>query len=146
MRIFLFVHHFSKISSAIFRHSQFSKEIQFAFNRNLLLVIGLLLLFTYSSFAQSNETKKIVELENEKLKSEIEELKKEKEAWLKEKELLNSQKSEDSNLIDTKTEIDRRKSSEENFFKLEENIVVTASKKEQRLSDAPAAVYIITEK
>lgn len=35
---------------------------------------------------------------------------------------------------------------DEDFFRLEENIVVTAAKKEQKVSDAPAAVYVITEK
>jgi iron complex outermembrane receptor protein len=87
--------------------------------------------------------RKELEDENERLRSEVKELKKEKEELLKEK--LQEKKKVDE-AVEPNSEMNRKKNSEEDFFKLEENIVTTVSKKEQKVSDAPAAIYVITEK
>jgi outer membrane cobalamin receptor len=106
----------------------------------------LILLFLIApAIIESQDLKKdrpSLEEENEKLKSEIQELKKERDELLKEKGKEIPEAKESDNSSDTKTRLKQ----EEDFFKLEENIVTTASRKEQKISDAPAAIYIITDK
>ena len=108
--------------------------------------IFLILLFLLAPvIIESQDLKKdkpSLEEENEKLKSEIQELKKERDELLKEKRKEIPEGKESDNSSDTKTTLKQ----EEDFFKLEENIVTTASRKEQKISDAPAAIYIITDK
>ena len=67
----------------------------------------------------------------------------EKTQILKEIEELNKKKE---SLQKKFKKLDKESKKEEDFFKLEETIVTTASKKEQKISEAPAAVYIVTEK
>ncbi|HRG48283.1 MAG TPA: TonB-dependent receptor [Leptospiraceae bacterium] len=87
--------------------------------------------------------KKSLEAENERLRSEVRELKKEKEELIKKN---NSEKKKAEESSEALPDSQERNNSEEDFFKLEENIVTTVSKKEQKVSDAPAAIYVITEK
>lgn len=103
-----------------------------------------LLVFSISIFAQEvAQDKKKLEEENEKLKTEIQDLKKERDELLKEKQQSVKKKEEEKESLENSNQ---PKKSEEEFFKLEENIVTTVSKKEQKASEAPAAIYVITEK
>lgn len=86
------------------------------------------------------------------------ELKKEKESLEKEIELINQKKKKLEDKIESiensikenqtskDSNVKERNFKEEDFFKLEDNIVITASRKSEKISEAPAAIYVISEK
>ena len=107
------------------------------YNKYVLLI---LISFNLSQtiFSQANsESSKNSELEKQKLQYELDELENRKE--IIRDRILELEKS-----TDLKKETSLK--NEEEFFKLEDSIVITASKREQKVTDAPSAIYVITDK
>lgn len=113
----------------------------------LQLLLLFLLLFS-SIFSQSD--KQNLEDEKEKLKIERQKLEEEKQKFKKEKDDFEIKKKDFE--LDHAEEIETDKKAnesednrEENFFKLEDSITITASRKEQRASQAPSKVIVYTK-
>lgn len=107
------------------------------------LILFFLPLFFIFPEAQKNDT----QTKKEQLQKEIDDLAEKREKLLK--EYLELEKEEETRREQNKIESKQNNNlapKEEDFFKLEDNIVVTASRKSQKVSDAPAAVYVITQK
>ena len=105
----------------------------------------LCILFTLSIFSQTRNSDKLF-TPKEELNREIEELKQEKKRL--EEEIRNLDKAKEKNLLPKESTSSNTEKTykEEDFFKLEDNIVITASRKVQKVSEAPASVYVITDK
>ena len=105
----------------------------------------LYILFTLSIFSQTRNSDKLF-TPKEELNREIEELKQEKKRL--EEEIRNLDKAKEKNLLPKESTSSNTEKTykEEDFFKLEDNIVITASRKVQKVSEAPASVYVITDK
>lgn len=111
--------------------------------KNILLVLIFLpsLLLAQKKVVESSDSKSL-QKERAELENEREKLRKEKEDFEAEKKKFYETEAKEVEEAGKKP----NKQSDEDFFRLEENIVVSASKKEQKVSDAPAAVYVISEK
>ncbi|HNC00224.1 MAG TPA: TonB-dependent receptor, partial [Leptospiraceae bacterium] len=102
----------------------------------LLFILPFLFIFPEEQKIDSSNKK-------DQIQKEIDELTEKKDKLKKELiEIEEEEKNTKSNASEKKDS----KFKEEDFFKLEDNIVVTASRKSQKVSDAPAAVYVITQK
>jgi outer membrane receptor for Fe3+-dicitrate len=126
---------------------------------NYFVILFCIILFFHSLFSQSviqeDSSSQIAE-EEIQIQKELEELEQKKERLKERKDHLSKKKENLENKkndkpVEAKEDLPSKKETvskvkEEDFFKLEEDIVVTASKKEQKVSEAPAAVYVITEK
>ena len=102
------------------------------------LILTFAVLFSLYLFPQSDSknTEKSVS-EKEKLLNELNELEERKDS-------INQRISELEKKSEPKK--DKEQKNEEDFFKLEDTIVTTASKREQKVTDAPSAIYVITDK
>ena len=119
----------------------------FVSNKSFYSLSFLFLLIPFLIFPQSRENEDFSK-EREFLKKQKEEIEKERQLLKQEKEEFERQKKNIYKSIDLDTDNDLPKKgvNEENFFKLEDLIVVTATRREQKVMDAPSAIYVITDK
>lgn len=126
---------------------------------NYFVILFCMILFFHSLFSQSvnqednssqiSEEEIQIQKELEQLEQKKERLKERKYLLSKKKENLDNSKKEKP--LEVKEDLPIKKETatkvnEEDFFKLEEDIVVTASRKEEKVTEAPATIYVITEK
>ncbi|MCP5494223.1 MAG: TonB-dependent receptor [Leptospiraceae bacterium] len=116
--------------------------------RKILLLTTIFLLFVFAPMAIFSQNT------SEELKRQRKNFEKEKEDFQKQKAKFEKEKLEweKKKSISDEKEIQETPSqkisqhSDESFFKLEENIVITATKRKQKISNVPAPVYVITAK
>lgn len=118
------------------------------FFKKICILLSFFLSMDTSIFSQNSE-KEQLKAEREAIQKEKDWLEKEKAKLQKEKEEFEKNKNKLPDFLEDTLESDSSKKSpdisEESFFKLEDSIVVTATKKEQKASEAPASIYIVTE-
>lgn len=107
----------------------------------------ILLSLNYSLHSQSESTTE--EEEKNKNKSETEKLYKDLDDLDDKREAVKRKIQELENKANKNNKIENgyeQKMNEEAFFKLEDTIVTTVTKREQKITDAPSAIYVITDK
>jgi outer membrane receptor for ferrienterochelin and colicins len=108
--------------------------------------IYFLTFLIFSSLNLLSQSDKDLEISKEKeaLEKEIDLLDQKKKKLEEKIESLNNSIKENQSNRDPQSK--EKKIKEEDFFRLEDNIVITASRKSEKISEAPAAIYVISEK
>lgn len=114
-------------------------------NFHLIFFFVLCVLLSQSTFSQSNNQDNLSK-DKEELQKEIESLSQKKKKLEEEIKNLDTTKEKISTQRESLSKEKEKSVREEDFFKLEDSIVITASRKMEKVSEAPAAVYVITEK
>lgn len=113
--------------------------------RNQILKLAvLIILFNFKIFSQEEDVKELKE-KDENLKKQIYQLEEEQKKINKKIQEIENKKEKSSN-PNSSEDSKEDKANEELFFKLEEEIVFIATKKKQRIREAPNIVSTISDK
>ena len=110
----------------------------------ILKFVILIILLNFKIFSQEEDVKELKE-KDENLKKQIYQLEEEQKKINQKIQEIESKKENKSN-PNSSEESKQEKANEEIFFKLEEEIVFIATKKKQRIREAPNIVSTISDK